>query len=63
MTAGAGFSAVAVAGVAEEQGSHRSGAELSPVDKLSNVQLEEFFEAFTLFDKDGGGTIDASELK
>jgi len=66
---GTSASKVAVAGVAEEQGSHNhgssssGGAELSPVDKLSNVQLEEFFEAFTLFDKDGGGTIDASELK
>jgi len=35
----------------------------SAVDKLTDAQLEEFQEAFTMFDKDGGGSIDASELK
>ena len=32
------------------------------VDELSEAQLDEFREAFNRFDKDGGGTIDASEL-
>ena len=32
-------------------------------DALSNAQLEEFRGAFRQFDKDGGGSIDASELK
>ena len=32
------------------------------VDLLSEQQLEEFREVFNLFDKDGGGTISASEL-
>ena len=36
---------------------------LSPIDKLSDAQLEEFREAFNMFDKDGGGSIDAKELK
>ena len=40
-----------------------TGAKLSPVDRLSDAQLEEFQEAFNMFDKDGGGSIDAKELK
>jgi calmodulin len=32
------------------------------VDLLTEQQLEEFREVFNLFDKDGGGTISASEL-
>ena len=36
---------------------------LSPIDRLSDAQLEEFREAFNMFDKDGGGSIDAKELK
>ena len=35
----------------------------SAVDKLSDAQLEEFKDAFAMFDKDGGGSIDAAELK
>ena len=35
----------------------------TPVDNLSLAQLEEFQEAFDMFDKDGGGSIDAGELK
>ena len=30
--------------------------------KLTKTQLEEFMECFRMFDKDGDGTIDASEL-
>ncbi len=29
---------------------------------LSKEQIEEFKEAFNLFDKDGGGSIDTTEL-
>ena len=32
------------------------------VENLSEEQLEEFREVFTLFDKDGGGTIENDEL-
>ena len=35
----------------------------SPVDGLSDAQLEEFHEAFNMYDKDGGGSIDKGELK
>ena len=35
----------------------------SVIDKMSDAQLEEFREAFNMFDKDGGGSIDSSELK
>jgi len=34
----------------------------SVVLKLSQTQLDEFRECFNAFDKDGGGSIDASEL-
>ena len=37
--------------------------EPSCIDKLTDAQLDEFREAFNMFDKDGGGSIDASELK
>ena len=33
------------------------------IDKLTEAQLDEFREAFASFDKDGGGSIDAAELK
>ena len=33
------------------------------IDKLTEAQLDEFREAFASFDKDGGGSIDATELK
>jgi Ca2+-binding EF-hand superfamily protein len=35
----------------------------SPVASITERQLEEFREAFKTFDKDGGGSIDAAELK
>ena len=35
----------------------------SPCGAISERQLEEFREAFNTFDKDGGGSIDATELK
>jgi len=35
----------------------------SVIDKLTEAQLDEFREAFNSFDKDGGGSIDAKELK
>ena len=35
----------------------------SAVDKLTEAPLDEFREAFNSFDKDGGGSIDAKELK
>merc|ERR1711998_294943 len=38
-------------------------AKTSAVDKLTEAQLDEFREAFNSFDKDGGGSIDAKELK
>lgn len=41
----------------------KSGAGVTPVDKLSDAQLEEFKAAFDMFDADGGGSIDTSELK
>mmetsp|Transcript_16773 Transcript_16773/g.39925 ORF Transcript_16773/g.39925 Transcript_16773/m.39925 type:complete len:245 (-) Transcript_16773:124-858(-) len=37
--------------------------EPSCIDKLTDAQLDEFREAFNMFDKDGGGSIDASELR
>ena len=50
--------------VADEMAARKKGAAgQTPVDKLSDAQLEEFREAFNMFDKDGGGSIDASELK
>jgi len=33
------------------------------IDKLTEAQLDEFREAFAAFDNDGGGSIDATELK
>ncbi|KOO33067.1 calmodulin, partial [Chrysochromulina tobinii] len=35
----------------------------SVIDMLTEAQLDEFREAFNSFDKDGGGSIDARELK
>jgi len=35
----------------------------SPVDGLTEAQLDEFREAFDTFDEDGGGTIDKDELR
>ena len=32
------------------------------IDKLTDAQLDEFREAFNMFDKDGSGSIDVSEL-
>ena len=32
------------------------------VDHLTEDEIAEFREAFNLFDKDGGGTIEASEI-
>ena len=40
-----------------------SYTEPSCIDKLTDAQLDEFREAFNMFDKDGGGSIDAGELK
>ena len=40
-----------------------SYTEPSCIDKLTDAQLDEFREAFNMFDKDGGGSIDASELR
>ena len=37
--------------------------ERSPVDRLTPMQLEEFLEAFKQYDTDGGGSIDADELR
>ena len=34
-----------------------------PIDRLTNAQLEEFRGAFAAFDRDKGGSIDATELK
>ena len=36
---------------------------VSPIELLSEAQLEEFREAFNTFDEDGGGTIDKDELR
>jgi len=44
-------------------GSSKAVGPKTPVDMLSAAQLEEFQEAFDMFDKDGGGSIDAGELK
>ena len=35
----------------------------TPVDRLTQMQLEEFQEAFKQYDTDGGGSIDAQELR
>ena len=35
----------------------------SPVDKFDERTLDDFRAAFNTFDKDGGGSIDAAELK
>eukprot|EP00949_MAST-11_sp_MAST-11-sp1_P001770 g1770.t1 len=43
-------------------GSQRSVSKKAPF-KLSEEQILEFKEAFRLFDKDGGGSIDVDELK
>jgi len=40
-----------------------TGGSGSVIDKLTEAQLDEFREAFNSFDKDGGGSIDAKELK
>ena len=37
--------------------------EPSCIDKLTDAQLDEFREAFNMFDKDGGGTLDKDEFK
>lgn len=34
-----------------------------PIDSLTDAQLEEFRDAFAAFDRDHGGSIDATELK
>lgn len=40
----------------------QGGRRVSPVDRLADGQLEQFKEAFQMFDVDGGGSIDSSEL-
>jgi len=40
----------------------QGGKRVSPVDRLADNQLEQFKEAFQMFDVDGGGSIDSSEL-
>jgi len=39
------------------------GGNKSPIDALTEAQLDEFREAFDTFDEDGGGTIDKDELR
>jgi len=34
----------------------------NPLDQLSKSQISQYQEAFSLFDKDGDGTIDTKEL-
>ena len=40
-----------------------NGEDGDVIDRLTEAQLDEFREAFASFDKDGGGSIDAGELK
>ena len=40
-----------------------NGEDGDVIDRLTEAQLDEFREAFASFDKDGGGSIDAQELK
>ena len=37
--------------------------EPSCIDKLTDAQLDEFREAFNMFDKDGSGIISADEIR
>ena len=46
----------------QRKGSRDITANDSVVAQLTEVQLEEFREAFNAFDKDGGGSIDKAEL-
>lgn len=61
MGCGASNSASAVADEATDKigGAKGSG---SVVLRLTETQLEEFRECFNAFDKDGGGSIDSTEL-
>ena len=43
-------------------GGTKGGDDDSVVLKLTEHQLEEFRECFNAFDKDGGGSIDSTEL-
>ena len=44
------------------EGSGGAASKHSVISTLTEVQLEEFREAFDAFDKDGGGSIDKEEL-
>jgi hypothetical protein len=48
---------------ARERAEQRSAADVPLLDQLSPEQLEEFKDAFELFDKDDDGVISANELK
>lgn len=43
-------------------GRKKNQQETSMADKLTEEQVQEFKEAFSLFDKDGDGTISTKEL-
>jgi hypothetical protein len=43
-------------------GTHSSGLTTTQADQLTEEQIAEFKEAFSLFDKDGDGTITTKEL-
>jgi len=47
----------------EEKIINKLASASDPIDSLTDAQLDEFRDAFAAFDKDGGGSIDAAELK
>ena len=47
---------------AEEAARARAANPNSPIHQLTDEQIDEFKEAFAIFDEDGGGSIDKSEL-
>eukprot|EP00322_Chrysochromulina_rotalis_P015410 CAMPEP_0115844460 /NCGR_PEP_ID=MMETSP0287-20121206/8839_1 /TAXON_ID=412157 /ORGANISM="Chrysochromulina rotalis, Strain UIO044" /LENGTH=225 /DNA_ID=CAMNT_0003298185 /DNA_START=48 /DNA_END=725 /DNA_ORIENTATION=+ len=61
---GAGAARKSVTGAKHKAKTKSKGPTLnSPVDQLTEDQLDEFREAFNTFDEDGGGTIDKDELR
>ena len=58
-----GTSASRQQAAAEQINSSVTNNDEDVINKLTEAQLDEFREAFAAFDSDGGGSIDADELK